>query len=237
MAGMIGNKMNTGGGVGVMDELKIPQHCVETLLDKKFVRVFDLQYAEGRHYFDATRRRKEDLVATMTEEQFTHMLPDAVSCVVILEMKGSEPLLLLDREYRYPVGRYVLSIPAGLIDEEEKDGADPVLSAAEREIFEETGLRLQQGDRISLINPLLFSTPGMTDESNALVCAVIRVDDLSALRQDGAVGGEMFDGFCLTTLEQAKTYLASGRDAYGRSYSIFTWAALMWFVSGMWKKA
>ena len=34
----------------------IREENVKTLLDAKFIRVFDLQYAEGKHYFDATRR-------------------------------------------------------------------------------------------------------------------------------------------------------------------------------------
>ena len=68
---------------------------VETILDKKFIRVFDLQYAEGRHYFDATRRSLDNIVATKTEEEFKKMLPDAVSCIVIIEQKGKEPQLLI----------------------------------------------------------------------------------------------------------------------------------------------
>ena len=65
----------------------ISKDNVETILDKKFIRVFDLQYAEGRHYFDATRRALDDIVAIKTEEDFKKMLPDAVSCIVINEQK------------------------------------------------------------------------------------------------------------------------------------------------------
>ena len=51
-------------------------------------------------------------------------------------------------------------------------------------------------DEVEVVNPFLFSTPGMTDESNALVKVVLKLDDLSSLSQDGAEGQECFDGFC-----------------------------------------
>ena len=71
---------------------KITSDQVQEILDKKFIRVFDLQYAEGAHYFDATRRAKEDIVAIKSEEEFKKMLPDAVSCVVIVLLPGKERL-------------------------------------------------------------------------------------------------------------------------------------------------
>ena len=77
-----------------MNGYEIRKDQVETVLDKKFIRVFDLQYAEGAHYFDATRRPLENIVATKSEEEFKKMLPDAVSCVVIIELPGKEPQLL-----------------------------------------------------------------------------------------------------------------------------------------------
>ena len=48
----------------------IAKEKVEEVLDKKFIRVFDLKYEEGRHYFDATRRPLEDIAAIKTEEEF-----------------------------------------------------------------------------------------------------------------------------------------------------------------------
>jgi ADP-ribose pyrophosphatase len=85
------------------------------------------------------------------------------------------------------------------------------------------------------VNPFLFSTPGMTDESNALVCAVLRRENLDELSQDGAVGSELFDGFTLVTLSQAEQLLKSGRDDNGHFYSIFTWAALMYFCKATYR--
>ena len=72
-----------------------------------------------------------------------------------------------------------------------------------RELHEETGLKVTEEDEVSIINPCLFSTPGMTDESNALVKIVLNRDSLNGMSQDGAVGGELFDGFDLLTKAQA----------------------------------
>lgn len=214
----------------------ITKDKVETILDKKFIRVFDLQYEEGKHYFDATRRPLDNIVATKTEEEFKTMLPDAVSCIVIVELPGKEPQLLLSYEYRYPTGRFLLSVPAGLMDPEDKDEENPIATTAIREIHEETGIVVDtKRDSVSVINPLLFSTPGMTDESNALALVILHLDNLDEMNQKGGVGSECFDGFSLIDKEKAKELLKKGVDDKGHFYSVYTWSALMYFVSDMWK--
>ena len=213
----------------------IRKENVKPLFESKFLRVFDLQYEEGKHYFDATRRPLENIVATKSDEDFKAMLPDAVTCVVILRIKDEEPKLLLTKEYRYPTGRFLISPPAGLLDPEDASVASPILATAKREILEETGLVVGEGDSLSVISPLLFSSPGMTDESNALVCAVITLNDTSSLSQDGAVGSECFDGFMLLSAEEAKDILKAGCDPDGIFYSVYTWGALMYFISDLWR--
>ena len=204
-------------------------------MESRFIKVYDLQYAPGRHYFDASRRSLDNLVAHKSDEDFQNMLPDAVSCFVILRVGEDAPKLLTSYEYRYPAGQFLLSPPAGLIDPEDAELNDPVLTAAVREIKEETGLDVKDTDRVFLVNPLLFSSPGMTDESNALACAVISVKDTASLTQTGAVGSEKFDGFRLLTQEEAREILKRGRDEHGNFFSVYTWCALMYFVSGMWE--
>ena len=216
---------------------EIKKEKIKPLFESKFIKVFDLQYEEVKHYYNATRRTVENLMAIKSDEEFKTALPDAVTCVVILNIKGEEPKLLLDYEYRYPAGQFLLSPPAGLLDPEDASSAEPLLATAKREIEEETGLVLAESDKLFTINPLLFSTPGMTDESNALVCAVIGLNDTKHLSQEGAVGSECFNGFELITKEEAAVLLQNGRDKNGIFYSVFTWAALMYFVSDLWKTA
>lgn len=214
---------------------KISKEQIKALFESKFLRVFDIQYAEGKHYYSATRRPADRLAAVMSREQFQNMVPDAVSCFVVMKEDGKEPVLLLTREFRYPVGRYVLSVPAGLIDPEDEGNESPQLAAAAREIQEETGIVISGTDSLKLVNPLVFSTPGMTDESNALVCAVVHPTGEFRLTQEGAVGSEKFDGFVPVTKTDAEKLIKTGRDADGNFYSAYTWMALMYFVSGMWE--
>lgn len=216
---------------------EIKKENVKPMFESRFIKVFDLQYEEGKHYFDATRRSADNLMAVKSDKEFKTALPDAVTCVVILNIRGEEPKLLLDYEYRYPAGQFLLSPPAGLLDSEDAACDEPLLATAKREIEEETGLILKETDKLFTINPLLFSTPGMTDESNALVCAVIELNDTNSLSQEGAVGSECFNGFELISKEEATTLLTKGRDKNGIFYSVFTWAALMYFVSDLWKNA
>lgn len=216
---------------------EIKRENVKTLFESPYLRVADLQYAPGKHYYDATRRDMENLTAIKSDQEFEAMLADAVSCFVILAGEGEEPRLLLSYEFRYPAGQYLLSVPAGLIDEEDREKPDVLVSTAIREIREETGLEVRDTDTVRVVNPLVFSTPGLTDESNALICAVLRSVKVADLSQEGAVGSEQFDGFCLLTKAQARELLKKGRDERGRFYPLYTWAALVYFVSDMWLEA
>lgn len=213
----------------------IRKENVEPLFTSKYINVFDLQYAKDCHYYNASRRTKDRLAAIKTDEEFRAMLPDAVTCVVIILEKEQEPKLLLTEEYRYPAGQFLLSPPAGLLDAEDEAAENPILSAAARELEEETGIILQSSDSLNIINPLLFSSPGMTDESNALACALVHLQDLSMLSQKGAIGSELFHGFRLLTAAEARAILKSGKDTDGTFYSVYTWAALMYFLSDLWR--
>lgn len=209
---------------------------IKPLLETPFLRVGDIQYADGKHYYTATRRPLNELTAARPEADFLRMAPDAVTCIVIVRTPECAPRLLLTREYRYPAGRFLLSPPAGLIDPDDLNAERPALATALREIAEETGITARPA-RLEEVSPLLFSTPGMTDESNALVLAVYDLPDLSQLNQKGAVGSECFDGFRLLTGPEAADVLRRGRDEEGHFFSVYTWAALTWFVSGLWESA
>ena len=204
---------------------------IETLHAARFLNLYDLQYAEGKHYFEASRRGKNDLVVRMTDEEVRGMLPDAVTIAVVLHLPGDQTRLLMSYEYRYPVGQFLLSPVAGLLDPDDRHCADPLVSAAIREIREETGLTVKENDKVRVLNPCAFSSPGMTDESNAFLCAEITLDNLEELNQNGAEGSELFDGFELLDREHAKEIYRSGRDDHGNFYSLAAWTVLGIFLS------
>ncbi len=208
---------------------------VVSLFETPYIKIYDLQYEEGAHYFDATRRSQENLLAVKTDETFKHELPDAVSCVVVLDIEGQQPQLCVTKEYRYPIGRFLLSVPSGLIDDKDKDTENPIFSASFRELQEETGIRFQPDtDEIQLINPMLLCSPGMTDECTAVVKITLHRKHHPHTCQDGAEGTEVFDGIKWITKEEAKRFLLQGSDNEGIYYSAITWISLTTFLSDIW---
>ena len=192
---------------------------IKSLFESKFIKVFDLQYREGRHYYNATRRDEEDLVAAKSTEEFKKMLPDAVSCVVIWnpsgddEKSGHEPCLLMNREFRYPIGQYLLSVPAGLIDPEDctgdNDNTAPLIKTAMRELHEETGLKVTEKDTVSVINPCLFSTPGM------ILFIVVKLPPPSAITKP------LLSDICLSPLRPVQWYIPDRCPAARIKYRSF----------------
>ena len=210
---------------------EINKDRIETLYESRFLNMFDLQYADGRHYYEATRRSKDSLVLKKKDAEFRSMLPDAVTIAVVLHLPGNETRLLMSYEYRYPVGQFLLSPVAGLLDPEDQSGPDPLVSAAIREIREETGLTVKETDKVYVLNSCAFSSPGMTDESNAFLCAEITLDSLDALNQNGAEGSELFNGFELLDRQRAQEIFRTGRDEQGNFYSLAAWMVLSIFLS------
>ena len=83
--------------------------------------------------------------------------PDGVILYGVYGEKKDQVVLI--RQYRYPLGGYVYEFPAGLVEE-----GEDMLSAAIREMYEETGLTFIPKEGGSYSRPF-FTTIGMTDES------------------------------------------------------------------------
>lgn len=86
-----------------------------------------------------------------TREYVVH--PGAVAIVPLLD----DGRLVLERQYRYPVGRVLLEFPAGKID----PGED-TLACARRELLEETGYHARHWARAGVVhNAAAYSTEGI----------------------------------------------------------------------------
>ncbi|KAG4443514.1 hypothetical protein IFR05_000987 [Cadophora sp. M221] len=84
---------------------------------------------------------------------------DAVGMVAILE-KESGPELLLQRQYRPPLDKVCIEIPAGLVD-----AGETAEQAAVRELKEETGYV----GVVSETSPVMFSDPGFCTTNMRIV--------------------------------------------------------------------
>lgn len=105
---------------------------------------------------------------------------NASGVVVILAVTPADELVLVE-QFRIPVGKKVIELPAGLVG----DQADPdesLLLAAERELLEETGFAARQME-------LLMSCPSSAGMS-AEVITFVRATGLSKVAAGGGDSSE-----------------------------------------------
>ena len=122
--------------------------------DNRFLHFYELEaiHRDGKAspYYMASRNGDPSQLKAVTH----HNRPDGV---ILYGVYGPEKdKVVLIRQYRYPIAGYVYEFPAGLVE----PGED-LLTSGVREMFEETGLKL---DAIGCTDPFFMSV-GMTDES------------------------------------------------------------------------
>ena len=88
-----------------------------------------------------------------------------IRAAVILPLVDGDVLLV--EQYRVPLGRRCIELPAGLIGDEDGGGGEDDLTAAGRELEEETGYRAGKLEDLGQF----WSSPGMVSESFTLVRA------------------------------------------------------------------
>ncbi len=99
-----------------------------------------------------------------------------IRAAVILAVQDGHVLLV--EQYRVPLGRACIELPAGLIGDHDDAADEDALVAAARELEEETGWR---AERLEMFGEF-YSSPGMVSEHFTLVRA-------SGLTQVGPGGG------------------------------------------------
>ncbi|CAZ80944.1 unnamed protein product [Tuber melanosporum] len=99
---------------------------------------------------------------------------DGVGIIAVLERPGAPPELLLQKQYRPPIGKTCVEIPAGLVDAEESPE-----ECAVRELFEETGYHgvVVAGEHAGEKSCLMFNDPGMCNTNLHFVHVKIDLTD------------------------------------------------------------
>lgn len=90
--------------------------------------------------------------ATASREYVVH--PGAVMIIPLVEEASGEIKIVLERQFRYPVGQVMIEFPAGKLD----PGEDSQL-CAQRELREETGYSATEWARAGVLHPVIsYST-------------------------------------------------------------------------------
>lgn len=168
-------------------------HLVERQLDST-------QVYQG-HFLDVRRDRIElPDGKTAHREYIRH--PGAVMVVPLLD----DGRLLMERQYRYPMGRVMLEFPAGKLD-----AGEPPLRCGQRELLEETGYSAAEWAYAGVLNnAIAYSDEGIhiyfarglrrgeqqLDEGEFLDLVIHSVDELDQL----AASGELTDAKTLIGL-------------------------------------
>ena len=104
-----------------------------------------------------------------------------IRAAVILAVDEEDHVILVS-QYRVPLGRRCVELPAGLVGDHDDNVGEDVAVAGARELEEETGYR---PGRIEVIGEF-FSSPGMVCESFTL----LRAHDLVKVGEGGGVESE-----------------------------------------------
>ena len=107
--------------------------------------------------------------------------PNSDACVGILAITPEQEIILVE-QFRIPMQRHVIEVPAGLVGDEPEFAGESLAATAKRELLEETGYCA--GSMVPLIaSP---TSAGMSSEFTHLFHA----GDLVREHQGGGVGGE-----------------------------------------------
>lgn len=125
---------------------------------------------EGRFIVAKTRGRWEYVSRTRN-----------IRAAVILAIDSEDRVILVE-QFRVPLGRPAIELPAGLIGDHDDSADEDAAVAAARELEEETGYRPGRMEAVGEF----YSSPGMVSESFTL----FRAHDLERVSDGGGVEGE-----------------------------------------------
>ena len=153
--------------------------------------------------------------AEATREYVRH--PGAVVVVPLLEGPDGQTRIVLERQYRYPVGQVMVELPAGKLDA----GEDPLV-CGRRELLEETGYQAREWARAGQMHlAIAYSTEVIHIYfARGLTLGERQLDD-----------GEFLDVFTATP-QELLAWCRDGRVTDAKTLSCMVWVQNV--LSGAW---
>jgi ADP-ribose pyrophosphatase len=181
------------------DERDVDSHLRESVLASQEVYKGHFLHA----FRDAVSMPNGD---TAFREYVVH--PGAVMVIPLIIGSDGQVQVVLERQFRYPVGRVMIEFPAGKLDPEET-----VLQCAQRELQEETGFTALEWCRVGMIHPVIAYSTEFIDiwAARGLTAGERRLDD-----------GEFLDVFT-ATFDELLQWCLDGKVTDAKTISGVMW--------------
>lgn len=166
------------------------------------------------HVFRDTVKLPDGMLAT--REYVVH--PGAVMIIPLLEDASGGMRLVLERQFRYPVGQVMIEFPAGKLDPGES-----IQQCAQRELLEETGYTAATWARAGMLHPVISYSTEFIDIwfARGLSLGERQLDQ-----------GEFLDVFTATPVELMQ-WCRDGRVTDAKTLTAALW--LQNVLSGAWE--
>jgi len=127
---------------------------LKKLTQNKFLNMFVAEYdlPNGKMNYEFASRKKDDELTILTGKTSS----DAVRAIPYFEKNGKTFVVLI-KEYRFAINKFIYGVPAGLVDNGEKPE-----EAMKRELLEEIGAKTIE---IKRTEKPCFSSAGLSDEA------------------------------------------------------------------------
>ena len=128
--------------------------------------------------------------------------PGAVMVIPMDIDPDGQVRLVLERQFRYPVGQVMVEFPAGKLD-----AGETVLACAQRELHEETGYRATEWSRAGVMHPVIAYSTEFIEVwfARGLIAGERALDAGEFLDVFSATPQELLQWCCDGTVTDAKT--------------------------------